>query len=202
MVTELHRSVEVVMTWPVNDMAASLVIEKVPAAGKSDSALSTLEGKANTVSAVDLVPGGTATAAHDTGAGGKPGSLDAARPRLLQHIFSCIQGLGGQTSMSPAASELVERIRTRRARVGIVGLGYVGLPLALEFARVNVALGCRVLGQLTKRFRNNPLLAIPGYNAGPGRPVGEPDALHQAFDLRAHLVEHARQPDGAPLRGL
>jgi pilus assembly protein CpaB len=42
---------------PVNDMAASLVIEKVPAAGKSDSALSTLEGKANTVSAVDLVPG-------------------------------------------------------------------------------------------------------------------------------------------------
>ncbi|MFJ6155308.1 Flp pilus assembly protein CpaB [Pseudarthrobacter sp. NPDC092184] len=42
---------------PVNDMAASLVVEKVPAAGKSDSALSTLEGKANTVSAVDLVPG-------------------------------------------------------------------------------------------------------------------------------------------------
>ncbi len=42
---------------PVNDMAASLVIEKVPAAGKSDSALSTLEGKADTVSAVDLVPG-------------------------------------------------------------------------------------------------------------------------------------------------
>ena len=42
---------------PVNDMATSLVIEKVPAAGKSDSALSTLEGKANTVSAVDLVPG-------------------------------------------------------------------------------------------------------------------------------------------------
>jgi pilus assembly protein CpaB len=41
----------------VNDMAASLVIEKVPAAGVSDTALSTLEGKANTVSAVDLVPG-------------------------------------------------------------------------------------------------------------------------------------------------
>jgi UDP-N-acetyl-D-glucosamine dehydrogenase len=37
--------------------------------------------------------------------------------------------------MSPAASELVERIRARRARVGIVGLGYVGLPLAVEFAR-------------------------------------------------------------------
>jgi UDP-N-acetyl-D-glucosamine dehydrogenase len=30
---------------------------------------------------------------------------------------------------------LLERIHTRRARVGVVGLGYVGLPLAVEFAR-------------------------------------------------------------------
>jgi pilus assembly protein CpaB len=42
---------------PVNDMAASLVIEKIPAAGKSDTALSTLDNKAGTVAAVDLVPG-------------------------------------------------------------------------------------------------------------------------------------------------
>ncbi|MET1156734.1 RcpC/CpaB family pilus assembly protein [Arthrobacter sp.] len=42
---------------PVNDMTASLVIEKVPAAGISDSALSTLDDRAGTVSAVDLVPG-------------------------------------------------------------------------------------------------------------------------------------------------
>jgi soluble lytic murein transglycosylase len=27
-----------------------------------------------------------------------------------------------------------------------------------------------VLADLTKRFAENPLLAIPGYNAGPGRP--------------------------------
>lgn len=31
---------------------------------------------------------------------------------------------------------LRERIRTRQASVGIIGLGYVGLPLAVEFARV------------------------------------------------------------------
>jgi len=31
--------------------------------------------------------------------------------------------------------ELEEKIRTRAARVGIVGLGYVGLPLAVEFAK-------------------------------------------------------------------
>src|SRR5262245_24271387 len=31
---------------------------------------------------------------------------------------------------------LIDRIRSRQARCGIIGLGYVGLPLALEFARV------------------------------------------------------------------
>src|SRR6266700_6328033 len=30
---------------------------------------------------------------------------------------------------------LEEKIRARRARVGIIGLGYVGLPLAVEFAK-------------------------------------------------------------------
>jgi UDP-N-acetyl-D-glucosamine dehydrogenase len=36
---------------------------------------------------------------------------------------------------APTAAVLEEKIRTRRARVGIVGLGYVGLPLAVEFAK-------------------------------------------------------------------
>jgi len=31
-------------------------------------------------------------------------------------------------------SGILERIRTRQARVGVIGLGYVGLPLAVEFA--------------------------------------------------------------------
>src|SRR5688572_32447476 len=30
---------------------------------------------------------------------------------------------------------LLDRIRSRQARVGVIGLGYVGLPLAVEFAR-------------------------------------------------------------------
>jgi len=34
-----------------------------------------------------------------------------------------------------SAGILAEKIRTRGARVGVVGLGYVGLPLAVEFAR-------------------------------------------------------------------
>ncbi|MDQ0075006.1 Flp pilus assembly protein CpaB [Arthrobacter oryzae] len=41
----------------VEAMAASLVIEKVPASGVADTALSTLDKSAGTVSAVNLIPG-------------------------------------------------------------------------------------------------------------------------------------------------
>ena len=36
---------------------------------------------------------------------------------------------------APISSSTLERIRARQARVGVIGLGYVGLPLAVEFAR-------------------------------------------------------------------
>jgi UDP-N-acetyl-D-glucosamine dehydrogenase len=44
--------------------------------------------------------------------------------------------------MNRHATELLERIRNREALVGVIGLGYVGLPLALAFAES----GSRVLG--------------------------------------------------------
>jgi soluble lytic murein transglycosylase len=50
----------------------------------------------------------------------------------------------------------------------------LGLPYeapALRRPAINVALGSNVLRDLTERFGQNPLLAIPGYNAGPGRPA-------------------------------
>jgi soluble lytic murein transglycosylase len=50
----------------------------------------------------------------------------------------------------------------------------LGLPYeapALRRPAINVALGSNVLRDLTERFDRNPLLAIPGYNAGPGRPA-------------------------------
>jgi UDP-N-acetyl-D-glucosamine dehydrogenase len=40
-----------------------------------------------------------------------------------------------QVAIEATARILEEKIRARTARVGIVGLGYVGLPLAVEFAR-------------------------------------------------------------------
>src|SRR5579862_453258 len=38
-------------------------------------------------------------------------------------------------STTASATVLEEKIKNRTARVGIVGLGYVGLPLAMEFAK-------------------------------------------------------------------
>ena len=47
------------------------------------------------------------------------------------------------TSRQPAESahftELADRIRNKTARVGVVGLGYVGLPLAVEYAKAGYA---------------------------------------------------------------
>src|SRR3954451_9320128 len=40
-----------------------------------------------------------------------------------------------QTVLATTAQVLADKIRSRSARVGIVGLGYVGLPLAVEFAK-------------------------------------------------------------------
>ena len=45
------------------------------------------------------------------------------------------EGVPEAAAGTSAARLLEEKIRTRRARVGVVGLGYVGLPLAVEFAR-------------------------------------------------------------------
>ncbi len=67
-----------------------------------------------------------------------------------------------------------------------------GLPwtaAALQRPATNIALGCRVLGDLTDRFEKNPLLAIPGYNAGPGRPSQWAKNRSNAdFDLWVELI--------------
>ncbi len=41
----------------------------------------------------------------------------------------------GLTTATSVASELREKIKNKKARVGVLGLGYVGLPLAVEFAK-------------------------------------------------------------------
>jgi len=41
--------------------------------------------------------------------------------------------------MNAIATSLLQKIQTRQARAGVIGLGYVGLPLAVEFARAGLA---------------------------------------------------------------
>jgi len=49
---------------------------------------------------------------------------------------------GALQSRAATLAQLEERIATRQARIGVIGLGYVGLPLAVEFAKE----GFRVTG--------------------------------------------------------
>lgn len=55
-------------------------------------------------------------------------------------------------AISTTARILEEKIRSRKARVGVVGLGYVGLPLAVEFARAGFSVtGIDVSNAKTQR---------------------------------------------------
>ena len=56
---------------------------------------------------------------------------------------------------SPSTSELIANIVDRSAKVGVVGLGYVGLPLAVEKAKV----GFSVLGIEKNAVRANAVNA-------------------------------------------
>ncbi|HEU5169386.1 MAG TPA: nucleotide sugar dehydrogenase, partial [Gemmatimonadales bacterium] len=74
-----------------------------------------------------------------------------------------------------AANDLIEKSARRDITFGIVGLGYVGLPLALELARA----GYRVLG-----YDVNPRV-VEGVNAGRSHVKDVTDA--QLAEVRGHL---------------
>jgi soluble lytic murein transglycosylase len=70
----------------------------------------------------------------------------------------------------------------------------LGLPYdrrALTTPRVNIALGSRVLSNYQSYFPGDPLLAIPGYNAGPGKPKRwAKDWPSVDFDLWVELIPY------------
>jgi UDP-N-acetyl-D-glucosamine dehydrogenase len=61
--------------------------------------------------------------------------------------------------ISSTASQLLDRIRSKDARVGVIGLGYVGLPLAVEFARA----GFHVTGFDTDASKTTSIKAGKSY---------------------------------------
>jgi UDP-N-acetyl-D-glucosamine dehydrogenase len=57
--------------------------------------------------------------------------------------------------LSDRALELVEKLKARRARLSVVGLGYVGLPLAVEMARAGFQVtGIEVSREKVERLRS------------------------------------------------
>jgi UDP-N-acetyl-D-glucosamine dehydrogenase len=72
---------------------------------------------------------------------------------------------------------LIERIRGREARVGVVGLGYAGLPLALRFAECGFAVSGFDIDAAK----------VGAINAGRSPVHGIADARVAAASMRAHL---------------
>ena len=60
---------------------------------------------------------------------------------------------------------LTEKIKARTARVGIVGLGYVGLPLATEFAKA----GFSVCASVPIHFEGMGITPLLVCTLGPDR---------------------------------
>ena len=53
----------------------------------------------------------------------------------MEYRLETMPLLGQQIATPQTAQELNDKIRTRSAKVGVVGLGYVGLPLAIEMSQ-------------------------------------------------------------------
>jgi UDP-N-acetyl-D-glucosamine dehydrogenase len=81
--------------------------------------------------------------------------------------------------MNAKASALFDKIQSRRARTGVIGLGYVGLPLAVEFARA----GFTTTGIDLDHRKVDEINA--GHSYIPDVPTADVAALHQRGLLAA-----------------
>src|SRR5581483_4530813 len=88
---------------------------------------------------------------------------------------------------SPTAAILEEKIRTRRARVGIVGLGYVGLPLAVEFAKAGFSVTGIDISEEKARLVNAGESYIGDIATSTLRPLVESGKLRATTDFSAVL---------------
>ena len=107
--------------------------------------------------------------------------------------------------MSELAAALLEKIQSRRARTGVVGLGYVGLPLAVEFARAGFHTTGIDLDQRKVDAINGGRSYIPDVSTAdvaalqPGRPARRHDRLRRRQGARHH--QHLRADAAAQDQG-
>jgi len=73
-------------------------------------------------------------------------------------------------AVSPADAHGLMQLIVPTAKHVAKPTGLPSDPSSLKRPAVNIALGCRVLAQLTRSFGDKSFLLAPGYNAGPGRP--------------------------------
>jgi UDP-N-acetyl-D-galactosamine dehydrogenase len=104
---------------------------------------------------------------------------------------------------------LRDKIRSRKARAGVVGLGYVGLPLAVEFARRFRTVGFDLSEPKVAAYRDkrDPTgeVSREAFEAARGLTVTtDPAALRETDFIIVAVptpIDDAHQPDFAPLLG-
>src|SRR5258708_16930121 len=74
-------------------------------------------------------------------------------------VLSFSQSAGIISTIMKTFIELKERFKSHSAKVGVLGLGYVGLPLAVEFAKV----GFKVTGFEVDSSKVKTLLPAKSY---------------------------------------
>jgi soluble lytic murein transglycosylase len=92
---------------------------------------------------------------------------------------------------SPAKAYGLMQVIEPTARVYGKSLGVRIDANTLKRPSVSIAVGCRVLSDLGRTFVDNPLLAIPGYNAGPRPPRRWVDARPASdFDVWVEMIPY------------
>jgi UDP-N-acetyl-D-glucosamine dehydrogenase len=89
------------------------------------------------------------------------------------------------TSVASPAALLQEKIRNRTAKVGIVGLGYVGLPLAVEFAQAGFEVVGIDISQTKVDELNKGVSYIQDIATATLRPLVESGKLRATTDYAA-----------------
>jgi len=97
-------------------------------------------------------------------------AAQAAIPEALAFAIMREESAFEPRAVSGAPAYGLMQLISATAKTMAKPLGLPFDPESLKKPHVNIALGCRYLGILRKKFPDNVLLSIPGYNAGPGAP--------------------------------